>query len=57
MPKVLLTEWDQSHAPAKPRGRGGWLFRNVKTNEEINRNGTYTEARAVLPAGTWMLLP
>lgn len=54
---VLLDEWDRSHAPATPRGRGGWLFRHAVTNEVINRNGTYTEARKALPKGTWVLLP
>lgn len=54
--EVDTREYRRSHM-AEPRGRGGWLFRNAVTGEEVCRCGTYTEARRALGGGSWVVLP
>lgn len=54
--KVETALYVNSHL-REPRGRGGWLFENIETDEVINLNGTYTDAKKRLPPGTWLVLP
>jgi hypothetical protein len=57
MTKIVKTnEYEASHG-RQPRGDGLWLFRNADTGDVHEHTGTYTQARASLPAGTWVVLP
>jgi hypothetical protein len=55
--KVVRTDEFRASHMREPKGRGGWLFRNADTGEEVNHNGTYTEARKALADGEWYVLP
>lgn len=55
MPKTITTrEFEASHG-RKPRGYGNWGFRNAAGDVQWI-TGTYTAAKAQLPAGTWTVL-
>jgi hypothetical protein len=41
---VHTSEFENSHGRA-PKGRGGWLFFFEGTEEPLNFNGTFTQAR------------
>jgi hypothetical protein len=53
---VDTSEYVNSHG-RMPRGRGGWIFRNADTGDEVNKNGTYREAKYALAGGRWIVLP
>lgn len=60
---TVSTRLYRSSHGRNPRGYGLWMFDRQPApgqppvDQPIERTGTYTQAKAQLPAGAWIVLP
>jgi hypothetical protein len=57
MSKTISTRTYLASHGRTPRGYGQWMFELRGCGEIFTATGTYTQAKAALPAGNWVVLP